>query len=147
MNQRVTDEQARTFAAYDREDSGATVWYRVDPALLEREDQDESPYDAGEFDWMRDLALDLLGERARVAGLILALEDIRALPIAHGVMRQIIADALRVATEGMAAPRTARPEPACECNGDGECGYCAEQAVCRAEALGESLRDERAVRS
>lgn len=119
MNERVTDAQARTFAAYDRDDSGRTVWYVADPSLLTREDEDESPYEAGEFDWMRDLAADLLDARQTVARLM----------------------------DEQAAPRKALPESACECNGDGECGYCAEEAQCRAEALGESLRDERAVRS
>jgi hypothetical protein len=55
--QRVTPEQAAVFAAYDEQDS-KTVWYNADPSLLARADQEESPYDATEMDWLRDLALD-----------------------------------------------------------------------------------------
>jgi hypothetical protein len=31
-------------------------------------------------------------------------------------------------------------EYACDCNGEGKCGYCAEQAVCRAEFYGQEER-------
>lgn len=52
------------------------------------------------------------------------------------------------ATDGSPAATTARPhkevrgEWACECNGEGKCGFCHEEAVCRAEALGD-VRQER----
>jgi hypothetical protein len=138
MNARVTDAQARTFAAYD-EQTSSTVWYNADPRLLEEVQSSDSRAD--EFAWLRDLAADLLDERARCAGLILAIETIRALPIAHGVMRQIIEDAIHVAKDGISAPRTAHPEYACDCGGEGRCGYCHEQAVCREEYRGD--REER----
>jgi hypothetical protein len=68
---RVTPEQAAVFAAYDRDDAGQTTWYRSDPSLLARADQQESPYDATEMDWLRDLALDH-------ADLTAALDKVRA---------------------------------------------------------------------
>ena len=57
MSQRVTDEQAKIFAAYV-EDEADTVWYRAEPKLLEQAQSEDSRAD--EFAWLRDLALDLL---------------------------------------------------------------------------------------
>jgi len=48
------------------------------------------------------------------------------------------------ATEpAMAAPMDGRNagEPACDCNGEGKCGYCAEEAVCRAEFYGDPRKE------
>jgi hypothetical protein len=63
--QRVTDAQAATFAAYHRDDS--PVWYTADPSLLKQrgDDAEQFPYDKerDEFIWLRDLAKDLLDER------------------------------------------------------------------------------------
>lgn len=66
MPERVTDEQARTFAAYHSDDS--LPWYQADPSLLKQrgDDATEFPFDKerDEFIWLRDLALDLLACRA-----------------------------------------------------------------------------------
>jgi hypothetical protein len=43
--------------------------------------------------------------------------------------------------DALAAPRTALAEHACCCNGAGKCGYCAEEAVCRAEAIGDAREE------
>jgi hypothetical protein len=61
---RVTDEQARVFAAYDEQDA-ATVWYRADKQLLEQVQSEDSRAD--EFAWLRDLAKDLLETRRLLA--------------------------------------------------------------------------------
>jgi hypothetical protein len=78
-DQRVTDDQARTFAAYDGEEG--TEWYDADPSLL---NSTEGEGEAGilqrdEFLWLRDLALDLLDARARVLALELELKDVSPL--------------------------------------------------------------------
>lgn len=142
MNVRVTDAQARTFAAYDEQEI-KTVWYNADPKLLEEVQSSDSRAD--EFAWLRDLAADLLDERARCAGLILAIETIRALPIAHGVMHRIIEDAIHVAKDGISAPRTAHPDAGQPCAiclpEDGElCPACAERMAGRADLYGMEER-------
>jgi hypothetical protein len=45
------------------------------------------------------------------------------------------------ATTAQAAPTDGR-NAGCSCNGEGKCGYCAEEAVCRAEFYGDA-REER----
>jgi hypothetical protein len=68
---RVTDEQAAVFAAYDEQDA-ATVWYRLDPTLEGRAETDSRN---DEFEWLRDLALDLLSARESLAATKSALAE------------------------------------------------------------------------
>ena len=58
--QRVTDAQAKVFAGYDAD---GNAWYTADPALREKRDELTGERMA-EFEWLRDLALDLLAARA-----------------------------------------------------------------------------------
>jgi hypothetical protein len=98
---RVTDDEARVFAAYHTDDS--PCWYQLDPSLLKQrgDDREEFPYDKerDEFVWLRDLAADLLYERAKSAGLVLAINEMLALPVAHATLHQLGVDALKNAGE------------------------------------------------
>lgn len=69
MSQRVTDDEARVFAAYREDGPPSGCWYRF-PGMLEvREGStcDEST-EMDEFEWLRLLALDLLDARAALEG-------------------------------------------------------------------------------
>lgn len=58
--QRVTDAQAKVFAGYDAD---GLAWYTADPALREKRDELTGERMA-EFEWLRELALDLLEARS-----------------------------------------------------------------------------------
>jgi hypothetical protein len=92
-DQRVTDDQAWTFAAYDGGEG--TEWEDLDPSLKNATEADVAAgyIQRDEFLWLRDLALDLLESRAlhadavkrwidcreRVRALELELEDVSPL--------------------------------------------------------------------
>ena len=58
--QRVTDAQAKVFAGYDAD---GLAWYTADPALREKRDELTGERMA-EFEWLRELSLDLLDARS-----------------------------------------------------------------------------------
>lgn len=62
---RVTDKQAETFAAY-RGEGTDTAWYDLDPSLSQVMDEDSGERYA-EFEWLRDLAADLIEARKQLA--------------------------------------------------------------------------------
>ena len=72
--QRVTDAQAKVFAGYDAD---GDAWYTADPALRAKRDELTGERMA-EFEWLRDLALDLLDARASVVALAAALQGLSA---------------------------------------------------------------------
>jgi hypothetical protein len=55
MSERVTDVQAAVFAAYQKD---GKVWYELDASLTAP--REDTPEGMAEFEWLRDLALDLL---------------------------------------------------------------------------------------
>ena len=62
---RVTDKQAEVFAAY-RGQGTNTVWYDLDPLLAEVRDE-VTGEEYMEYEWLRDLAADLIEARKELA--------------------------------------------------------------------------------
>ena len=83
----LTDAQLAIMAAY--EDDGSEAWYHKPDfkALLNA--------GCGEFELMRYLSADLRMERAKTAGLVLAINEMLALPVAHATLHRIAVDALK----------------------------------------------------
>ena len=94
--QRVTDAQAQVFAGYDAD---GNAWYTADPALRAKRDELTGERMA-EFEWLRDLALDLLDARASVSRLEAdnqrkreALEVVWKMMVEHGHTHEWAGDA------------------------------------------------------
>jgi hypothetical protein len=67
---RVTDAQAATFAAYEKD---GKVWYELDASLTAP--REDTPEGMAEFEWLRDFAADLQDERKWSAALEAALRE------------------------------------------------------------------------